>query len=1065
MTAPAGTPPSQPVPPAEQTTAAPPQPAGPGFDAKREELVQELTGPPDDPRPRSLSTQEVRFALAFTGGVSLAIWMGGVARELNLLVQASERRRIVGQDEDATTPDQDKVRRLYRRLLDLVDAEVAVDVLAGTSAGGINSVLLGLANARGLDLAPLREIWLEAGDFGKLMRDPAEQSPPSLLKGDGQMLAALNSGIARLLEQAPSPAGTPGTVSSATPETDVFITTTLLSPETGRFTDDYGTEIEDTDHHGLFHFTTSDLTSGGIGPSLALAARSSASFPAAFEPSFLPFGQPAGPDPQHPDMSPFSNATRAHWAADGGLLANRPIAPLLQRMFNRSADREVRRALLYVVPSTGPSKTSEEDRRANPLGLAEALRQDLGATLNQSIAADLAAIKEHDDRVGSAADTGRRMAALGSRLGQDQWLSDRAAWRDYRLRQGTWIVAPLVAELSRQMSTLAGTVRLPPEWQAAPALDRDIALRSRAREVVMKNWPEASPGPRDVVGSAVALGRPAFESAKATLLRMLRLGRVVATTLQQRNFLAEQGKSASRPLSDAAPGSIRDLVQRELQEAVGTHDASGTWPSLESDVITSLAATYWNALSADLPLEEAWKVLENTYRSARGCLEQLVKDAPVPELVTDLSAERVPLIQRRALAGAALGDYLGFFNRNDDVVGSFLDLHVATRSVLPILIEVAQPVELIQVSADTRTLLAPSHATAESKLTGMQLHHFGAFYKPSWRSNDWMWGRLDGCGWLVHVLLDPRRILAVLENDGVGPNRADTFLARLATAVGEEIPRDQVEDLSFLDDESKPLPPSLPQLALRVAAVLQKSIAAEELPILASQMAVRPGDGTPSTAGAAWLTELKTADWSSTDQVRKLLDGSPVARETIVAEAEARTPLFVRTATQAAAVATAAGTGVGTPPASLKPTFVTARTITRTAYTVADRTRGGHRAMTLVGLAMLVGGTLALLTNITVLGLTGLVIFATGAVVLGFGVGPKTFDAVRIILALALLLLLLAPWLPWLWQKVYSWLSATAVPALDKYHWLWPVVILLVLLPPISTIGDLIARRRSPARR
>ena len=210
MTAPAGTPPSQPVPPAEQTTAAPPQPAGPGFDAKREELVQELTGPPDDPRPRSLSTQEVRFALAFTGGVSLAIWMGGVARELNLLVQASERRRIVGQDEDATTPDQDKVRRLYRRLLDLVDAEVAVDVLAGTSAGGINSVLLGLANARGLDLAPLREIWLEAGDFGKLMRDPAEQSPPSLLKGDGQMLAALNSGIARLLEQAPSPAGTPG---------------------------------------------------------------------------------------------------------------------------------------------------------------------------------------------------------------------------------------------------------------------------------------------------------------------------------------------------------------------------------------------------------------------------------------------------------------------------------------------------------------------------------------------------------------------------------------------------------------------------------------------------------------------------------------------------------------------------------------------------------------------------------------------------------------------------------------------------------------------------------------
>ena len=29
--------------------------------------------------------------------------------------------------------------------------------------------------------------------------------------------------------------------------------------------------------------------------------------------------------------------TRSHWAADGGLLANRPIAPLLSTVFSRSA--------------------------------------------------------------------------------------------------------------------------------------------------------------------------------------------------------------------------------------------------------------------------------------------------------------------------------------------------------------------------------------------------------------------------------------------------------------------------------------------------------------------------------------------------------------------------------------------------------------------------------------------------------------------------------------------------------------------------------------------------------
>ncbi len=37
-------------------------------------------------------TQDLRFAVAMSGGVSLAVWMGGVAREMNLLQQASNSR-------------------------------------------------------------------------------------------------------------------------------------------------------------------------------------------------------------------------------------------------------------------------------------------------------------------------------------------------------------------------------------------------------------------------------------------------------------------------------------------------------------------------------------------------------------------------------------------------------------------------------------------------------------------------------------------------------------------------------------------------------------------------------------------------------------------------------------------------------------------------------------------------------------------------------------------------------------------------------------------------------------
>ena len=46
-------------------------------------------GRPDPGAADTGTTQDVRFAVAISGGVSLAVWMGGVAREINLLQQAS----------------------------------------------------------------------------------------------------------------------------------------------------------------------------------------------------------------------------------------------------------------------------------------------------------------------------------------------------------------------------------------------------------------------------------------------------------------------------------------------------------------------------------------------------------------------------------------------------------------------------------------------------------------------------------------------------------------------------------------------------------------------------------------------------------------------------------------------------------------------------------------------------------------------------------------------------------------------------------------------------------------
>ena len=168
--------------------------------------------------------------------------------------------------------------------------------------------------------------------------------------------------------------------------------------------------------------------------------------------------------------------------------------------------------------------------------------------------------------------------------------------------------------------------------------------------------------------------------------------------------------------------------------------------------------------------------------------------------------------------------------------------------------------EFIQVSANTRTLLAPAgQLDTVSKLRGVELHHFAAFYQSSWRAWDWMWGRLDGSGWLVHILLDPRRILAVVEDScqWEAGTRAGNFAALLRDTLGIPSGLDDdclAADLRFLDQPEAPIPVSLPNSALFLAQAWQDLIAADELPVVAQQM--NADAGHPLTSG--WASDVLT---------------------------------------------------------------------------------------------------------------------------------------------------------------------------------------------------------------
>ncbi|QQQ80782.1 patatin-like protein [Saccharothrix sp. 6-C] len=896
--------------------------------------------------------EQIRFAVVLNGGVSLAVWMGGVVLELDRLTRGDGP---------------------YADLLDLVGSTARADVITGTSAGGINGAALALsqvnANAR---LERLRDLWAEQGRMEQLLRTPFRGQPASLLRGDEFFLPRLREALERL---------TSDFVPQEDRPVDLRITTTLLAGVPTVTHDDLGQTLVQATHQGSFSFRRDP---GGrddfaaeklpaLVSRLALAARSSASFPFAFEPSFIPVapGAPDGDKPNMAEVASWANGTdnRSRYAVDGGVLVNTPTKEALEAIDRMPAEGPVRRVMLLVFPHA-PEAVVEPVAPVDgalPSTMATGGKL-LGALTSQSGRTYVDRIEEHNRNAASRRG-GRnalldRLASGGSVTGRVYALAETLHdhYEDVRIRHAARDVTTRQFEVPGANAAGWTFERV---RAAAEAAQREYrADHSRLPYVPTRPQPAALPAHGWPWGITMA---ERLASAAMDVLKRL----VWVMPDAQRLALARTN------LFD-----VRARLRAARIELDGHWTTEGT---------EELDQSYWErrvvrfaAKMLDEPDGVGQRVREQVERiagvlgDAHDILDQLDDEQlRVGELRSWHRLLTEPRTDAEAAACLVAGELW---------LSRVLALEVATtcladdsRGGLD------QAVELVQISLQTRNAFAEYSVTAEDKAGGASLHRFSGFLKRSWRVNDWIWGRLDGATMLCKVLFDPKRLLRVDRLTGVGGDPVERAAAKVdelvAQLFGDGVPdelapcveRAKAELGAVYANPEGDHPPTCAALAELAAWSLHVRIICEELPALrAAILADRHEGADRRSRGELFLEEqaallarlpVRTDAERVEVGVRGLsaFDRAGIGREPLVQEASS--DQVIRTAATAAAVAITVADSDNSGLGTAKPLTRTLRGAALLPYwTITGLTRGGRLAQFLGLLGFALGGALLVLS-------------------------------------------------------------------------------------------------------
>jgi len=718
--------------------------------------------------------KELRFALICYGGISLAVYMHGITKEVWRLAAASRAFHDGGTLTGSGAIYRDLLVEIAAR--SNVRLRVLADIVAGASAGGINGIFLARALATGQSLDPLTDLWLDDADVDKLI-DPDARPLSAATKfwavpiagwmmkkrgnvidrtvGEGaqdEVRAKLSRFVRARWFEPPfggetfsnllldafdamdaGPRG-PALVPGGQP-VDLFVSVTDFAGHSVPLALNSPPRVTEDEHRLMLHFREDSGAGKRLDdvPGLTAAARATASFPGAFPPFTLREldrvlekrkiawpGRDAFIRAQLPVGGEGDPADRV--LIDGSVLANAPFRPAIAALKQRPARREIDRRFVYIDP--------KPDYRAISFGKPGEQAQGEEARLPGFLATILGSLSEIP-----------REQPIRENVEAIEGMSRR-------IRRMQHIVDAMKVEVEEQVAALFGTTF----FLDTPTVARLGKWRAKAQDQ--------------------AAARAGFAYAPYGHLKLSAVVEELASLIDR--LLPPEGSvhQINRRLALWDEARARGLDRISGKKGAGasgdaiaffrTHDLGFRIRRLRflaRELDTAVEATREGRDPVCEDMREAIFTALGLYLDRQG--DSWLADLDVsadagPGEWIDAIAARRDLTAIDAEADALIAAGLAAMPRDDrrTLLLAYLGYPFYDIATLPLLqgegFDEFDPIKIDRISPSDATAIRTGGAAA--MLKGVEFNSFGAFFSRAYRENDYLWGRLHGADRLIDIV-------------------------------------------------------------------------------------------------------------------------------------------------------------------------------------------------------------------------------------------------------------------------------------------------------------------------